>query len=101
MVHRRPVYIYLFNVPSFSSRHFNKIKRTSRLGRLLALSLEILGKRIKLSMSMHVKMKIFLVLPYNKLFFGAKYFYYRADTIKLQNLQFSVLTGHIFFLKKG
>ena len=42
MVHRRPVYIYLFNVPSFSSRHFNKIKRTSRLGRLLALSLEIL-----------------------------------------------------------
>ena len=43
MVHRRPVYIYLFNVPSFSSRHFNKIKRTSRLGRLLALSLEILS----------------------------------------------------------
>ena len=42
MVHRQPVYIYLFNVPSFSSRHFNKIKRTSRLGRLLALSLEIL-----------------------------------------------------------
>ena len=42
MVHRRPVYIYLFNVPSISSRHFNKIKRTSRLGRLLALSLEIL-----------------------------------------------------------
>ena len=43
MVHRRPVYIYLFNLPSFSSRHFNKIKRTSRLGRLLALSLEILA----------------------------------------------------------
>ena len=43
MVHRRPVYIYLLNVPSFSSRYFNKIKRTSRLGRLLALSLEILG----------------------------------------------------------
>ena len=42
MVHRRPVYIYLLNVPSFSSRYFNKIKRTSRLGRLLALSLEIL-----------------------------------------------------------
>ena len=36
------VYIYLLNVPSFSSRYFNKIKRTSRLGRLLALSLEIL-----------------------------------------------------------
>ena len=27
----------LLNVPSFSSRHFNKIKRTSRLGKLLAL----------------------------------------------------------------
>ena len=43
MVHRRPVYIYFLNVPSFSSRYFNKIKRTSRLGRLLALSLEILA----------------------------------------------------------
>ena len=42
MVHRRLVYIYLSNVPSFSSRYFNKTKRTSRLGRLLALSLEIL-----------------------------------------------------------
>ena len=42
MVHRRLVYIYLLNVPSFSSRYFNKIKRTSRLGRMLALSLEIL-----------------------------------------------------------
>ena len=30
MVHRRPVYIYFLNVPSFSSRYFNKIKRTSR-----------------------------------------------------------------------
>ena len=36
------LYIYLLNMPSFSSRYFNKIKRTSRLGRLLALSLEIL-----------------------------------------------------------
>ena len=36
------LYIYLLNVPSFSSRYFNKIKRTSLLGRLLALSLEIL-----------------------------------------------------------
>ena len=36
------LYIYLLNVPSFSSRYFNKIKRTFRLGRLLALSLEIL-----------------------------------------------------------
>ena len=42
MVHRRLVYIYLLNVPSFSSRYFNKIKRTTRSGRLLALSLEIL-----------------------------------------------------------
>ena len=41
-MHRRLVYIYLLNVPSFSSRYFNKIKRTSSLGRLLALSLEIL-----------------------------------------------------------
>ena len=41
-MHRRLVYIYLLNVPSFSSRYFNKIKRMSRLGRLLALSLEIL-----------------------------------------------------------
>ena len=42
-MHRRLVYIYLLNVPSFSIRYFNKIKRTSRLGRLLALSLEILS----------------------------------------------------------
>ena len=35
------IYIYLLNVLSFSSRYF-KLKRTSRLGRLLALSLEIL-----------------------------------------------------------
>ena len=39
---RRLVYIYLLNVPSLSSRYFNKINRTSCLGRLLALSLEIL-----------------------------------------------------------
>ena len=44
MLHRRLVYIYLLNVPSFSSRYFNIIKRTSRLGRLLALSLEILSE---------------------------------------------------------
>ena len=30
-------------MPRFSSRYFNKIKRTSHLGRLLALSLEILS----------------------------------------------------------
>ena len=41
-MHRRLFYIYLLIVPSFSSRYFNKIKLTSRLGRLLALSLEIL-----------------------------------------------------------
>ena len=46
MVHRRPVYIYFLNVPSFSSRYFNKIKRTSRLGRLLALSLGILDEAV-------------------------------------------------------
>ena len=34
--------LYMLNVPRFSSRYFNKIKRTSRLGRLHALSLEIL-----------------------------------------------------------
>ena len=46
MVHRGLVYIFLLNVPSFSGRYFNKIKRTSRLGRLLALSLEILSKSL-------------------------------------------------------
>ena len=48
MLHRWLVYIHLLNVPSFSSRYFNKIKRTSRLGRLLALSLEILSTVILL-----------------------------------------------------
>ena len=42
LLHRWLIYIYLLNVPSFPCRYFNKIKRTSRLGRLLALSLEIL-----------------------------------------------------------
>ena len=41
-MHLRLVYTYLLNVPSFSCRYFNKIKRTPRLGRALALSLEIL-----------------------------------------------------------
>ena len=59
MVHRRPVYIYLFNVPSFSSRHVNKIKRTSRLGRLLALSLEILYGR---SLSRYARLVAFFYL---------------------------------------
>ena len=36
MVHRRPVYIYFLNVPSFSSRYFNKIKGAQWLsGRVL------------------------------------------------------------------
>ena len=43
-VQRRLVYIYLLNVPSVSSRYFNKIKRTSLLGKHPALSLEILVK---------------------------------------------------------
>ena len=34
--------MYLLSVPSVSSRYFNKIKRTSYLGKLPALSLEIL-----------------------------------------------------------
>ena len=41
-MHLRLVYTYLLNVPSFSCRYFDKIKRTPRLGRALALSLEIL-----------------------------------------------------------
>ena len=42
-VHRLLVYMYLLSVPGVSSRYFNKIKRTSYLGKLPALSLEILG----------------------------------------------------------
>ena len=53
MLHQRLVYIYLFNVPSFSSRYFNKIKRTSRLGRLLALSLEILSLKCNANSRLH------------------------------------------------
>ena len=41
-VHRRLVYMYLLSVPSVSSSYFNKIKRNSYLGKLPALSLEIL-----------------------------------------------------------
>ena len=44
MVHRLLVYMYLLSVPSVSSRYFKKIKRTSYLGKLPALSLEILSK---------------------------------------------------------
>ena len=48
-------------------------------------------------MSMHVR-----VLPYNKLFLG-EVLLLQSGHVKLQNLQFSVLTGHIFFFikKKG
>ena len=54
------LYIYLLNVPSFSSRYFNKIKRSSRLGRLLALSLEILNKQDNTKLFLKKKiMKVF------------------------------------------
>ena len=54
-------------------------------------------KAILKSLSMHVSS-----LTTNKKCFWARYLYYRADTINLQNLQFLVLTGHIFFfLQKG
>ena len=36
------VNVYLLNAPSVSSPYFNKIKRTSHLGKWHALSLEIL-----------------------------------------------------------
>ena len=36
--------MYLLSVPSVSSRYFNKIKQTSYLGKLPALSLEILSR---------------------------------------------------------
>ena len=38
----RLVNVYFLNVPSVSSPYFNKIKRTSHLGKLHALCLEIL-----------------------------------------------------------
>ena len=38
----RLVNVYLLNVPSVSSPYFNRIKRTSNLGKWHALSLEIL-----------------------------------------------------------
>ena len=41
-VHIRLVNVYLLNVPRVSSPYFNKIKRTSHLGKWHALSLEIL-----------------------------------------------------------
>ena len=42
MVQKRLVYMYLLNVPSVSSCYLNKIKQTSLLGKLPALTLEIL-----------------------------------------------------------
>ena len=65
MVHRQPVYIYLLNVPSFSSHYFNKIKRTSRLGRLLALSLEIL-RPDKISGILFRTLMVFLKVLFKK-----------------------------------
>ena len=62
MVHRRLVYTYLLNVPSFSSRYFNKIKRTSRLGRLLALSLEILCFLMHLNWKCFEKLIFYILL---------------------------------------
>ena len=53
------LYIYLLNVPSFSSRYFNKIKRSSRLGRLLTLSLEILNKQDNTKLFLKKIMKVF------------------------------------------
>ena len=65
-MHRWPVYIYLLNVPSFSSRYFNKIKRTSRLGRLLALSLEILFHTLAtFNVQIQVARKVFLQYQYS------------------------------------
>ena len=43
--------MYLLSVPSVSSRYFNKIKQTFYLGKLPALSLEIL--QFKLEMKHH------------------------------------------------
>ena len=45
-MHKRLVNVYLLNVPSVSSPYFNKIKRTSHLGKWHALSLEILSDNI-------------------------------------------------------
>ena len=42
-MHIRLVNVYLLNVPSVSSPYFNKIKRTSHLGKWHALLLEILN----------------------------------------------------------
>ena len=44
-MHIRLVNVYLLNVPSVSSLYFNKITRTSHLGKWHALSLEILFAR--------------------------------------------------------
>ena len=46
------LYMYLLNVPSVSSRYFNKIKRKSHLGKQPVLSLEILSCSADLSMKM-------------------------------------------------
>ena len=43
MVRKRLVNVYLLKVPSVSSPYFKKIKRTSHLGKMHTLSLEILA----------------------------------------------------------
>ena len=72
MVHRRLFYIYLLIVPSSSSRYFNKIKLTSRLGRLLALSLEILTCVYALPTFTLIFFQLFLEKIYFYAFWKAK-----------------------------
>ena len=59
-VHVRLVNLYLLNVPSVSSPYFNKIKRTSHLGKWHALSLEILSSPHNICLFF----SCFLKLPY-------------------------------------
>ena len=53
-MHIRLVNRYLLNVPSVSSPYFNKTKRTSRLGKWHALSLEILSYVIQTLNRIHI-----------------------------------------------
>ena len=82
MVHRRLVYIYLLNVPSFSSRYFNKITRTSRIGRLLALSLEILHLLISKTYNSHFSL---CSLNFR---IGNHYFFYPHYILCIKSLNF-------------
>ena len=84
-MHRRLVYIYLLNVPSFSSRYFNKIKRAPRLGRLLTLSLEILWlvSWLQIHLDLHFVLKL---LDYG----GA----FPADLVNFHPLLVVLLAGY-------